>query len=78
MNIKQDLNQFKQEYLSHFEVSCSVQDYKGNHCPSQPVYYFEHNDRLVGLCEACFKLYKNGAFDKHKKNIPRNEKLFLK
>ena len=55
---------FRQEYLGEFvKPTCSVSDGKGNYCPSEPKFRFEHNGKEVGLCKDCYLHYLRGHFN---------------
>ena len=57
-------NSWAQEWLGNWaKKECDVHDRQGNHCPDEPVHYFEYKGKQVGLCERCYKNYQNGAFD---------------
>ena len=60
---------FRQEYLGNIRLKeCYVQDNDNNHCPDNPVHFFEHNGNKVGLCERCYQNYLSGGFGERPNN----------
>ena len=56
--------EYQQLWLGNWsKPQCSVRDRQGNHCPDEPVHFFDYNDKRVGLCERCYIAFQNGAFD---------------
>jgi len=69
---------YKTFYLGKWVARCAVHDNKGQHCPDEPVHYFEHKGKQVGLCKRCFVSYQNGAFDTESaKRINREDRLYI-
>jgi len=69
---------YKNYYLGNWVAQCSVRDNKGQHCPDDPVHYFEYKGKRVGLCKRCFINYQNGAFQYERvKRMAREDRLYI-
>jgi len=59
------------------ESECAIVDNKGHHCQDKVVYYINHNDKEIGLCERCYQNYLNRFKNKNKRTLYMKSKLFL-